>query len=239
VAEQQRPTSGDLSLRTLIAASVAGTVATALVSGVGIAGTLIGGAVFPVAIALAREIVLRTADRAPRVVGREHHDDDAGAVRAGGGPGPPVPAEERGSPRGQLLRGIPWRRVLVTGGAAALIVVVAFTTADLMMGESPVADRRSTFFGERQAPAPDAPTPVTEPGPQREEVPATTPTTPDPAEPAPPVTVPDPTTETAPTDPAEPPPAQPAPDPATGTEPPAAIPVPEAAPTTTGPAPLP
>ncbi|MFP5452119.1 MAG: hypothetical protein ACLGG9_10290, partial [Thermoleophilia bacterium] len=64
--DEPRQKSGDLAPRTLLAASVAGALATAAISGAGLAGSLIGGAAFPVIITLARELMLRAVDRAPR-----------------------------------------------------------------------------------------------------------------------------------------------------------------------------
>lgn len=200
VPDEPRQKSGDLAPRTLIAASVAGALATAAISGAGLAGSLIGGAAFPVIIALARELVLRAVDRAPRRVATP-----GGMIR-----------------RPERRPEIRWRRVAVTAGAAVAIVVSAYTVAEVFLGESVVSERRTTFFSG----SPAEPSPPSDPAPAAQEDPdgatTTTPesaptspvttapgeTAPPPAEttpPAPPETTPEPS-ETAPpeSDPAVP-----------------------------------
>jgi hypothetical protein len=213
VTESPPKKSSDISPRTLVAASVAGALATAAVSGVGIAGTLLGGALFPVLIALGREIVLRAADRAPTVA---VHRTSTGGPSLGGPPTaerPAATARPAHPDQQPLYRRIRWRRVAITGGAAVAIVVAVFTVADLVFGESPVADRGSTFFARSTAPAPD---PADQEAPGTPETPDT-PTTTDPESEPPTTTGPETTTGPAPEEavPEGSPPEETAPAPAT------------------------
>lgn len=208
--EPKKKATGDLSVTTMLAASTAGAVATAAVSGVGIAGTLLGGAVFPVLLTIAREMVLRAADRAREVAEATRPvtvEGDHGRARGSAAPPPgesgPEPAVVERPERRSLLRRVRWRAVAVTGGAAVALVVGVFTVGDLVLGESPVADRGSTFFAApgSGSGAGTETDPETDPDPADPESPA--PTTTEPTE----TTTPSDTTtapeEEAPEEPAE------------------------------------
>ena len=188
LAEKETRPRGDLAPRTLIAAAVAGGVATASMSQLGLAGSLIGGAVTPIVVIVAREFVLRAADRVPQqlprrngapVGGDDAPSNGADPVRPAGA-SPSTPRFRAPDTRTRRARRLGWRGAAVTAATAIAIVVGAFTLPELITGESLVTDRRSTFFDRGSA----ATTPTTT-------EPPTTPTTTDPA-----ATVPD--TRTAP-----------------------------------------
>lgn len=230
--EKKEKPSADLSLKTMLAASTAGAIATAAVSGAGIAGTLLGGAVFPVLITLAREMVLRAADRAATVAtkpvtagDREPSPEGEIGPQATAAPPPgesgPEPEVVPAGPARPLMQRVRWRRVAVTGGAAVALVVGVFTAGDLVLGESPVADRSSTFFARDAAPATTTPDPTPEPADPA--APALTET--EPAEPVPPATTTAPEETTTAPDATE---AEPVPPPAE-TETAPEVPAPEGA----------
>jgi len=173
--DEEPKKSSDITPRAIIAAAVAGALATALISGVGLAGSLIGGALFPVVIMLGREVVLRVADRVPppplptrppRIA--RLPDEPVDSPRD-------VPPQAPRRPRqiSRRLRRVRWGRVLAAGLAAGAIVVGFFTLPELIIGESLVTDRRTTFFNEAPA-RNDAPAMQTETDTTTHPEPATT-----------------------------------------------------------------
>lgn len=197
----QRPRrSSDLAPSALAVAAFASVVATSVIGRFGLTGTVLGAALLPVLITIVRELGKAPAERMTRIR----------VPRPGG--------------RRLGLRRPRWGVVATTSAAAFAIAVAVFTIPDLITGQSVVSDRPSTFFsrgaggaagdgpgaerpapatttGEEapEAPAPTAPTTVTEPGTETAP-PATT-------APAPPGAAPPATTEPAPeVQPAPPPP---------------------------------
>jgi len=181
-AGDSRPRSSPgLSPVTVAMASLGSVVATALVSGFGLAGTLAGAALAPVVVSLVAELGRRPVER---------------VVRLPSGARALVERRPRVRPR----------VVVLTAAAGFAIAVAFFTLPDLISGSSVVGERPTTFFsrgdgsGSAGAPADDR-RERTEP-----ETTEAAPTTTAPQEPA---TTTAPTTTTAPA--AEPPPATPAP----------------------------
>jgi len=147
LSDEERKKSSNINVRTVIAAAVAGALATALISSFGLAGSLIGGALSPVIVLFGRELVFLTADkvpppplptRAPRL--ERLPGESADAPRADV---PKAPSRWR-----RRLRRVRWGRILAAGLAAGAIVVAVFTLPELIIGESLVTDRRTTFFSD-------------------------------------------------------------------------------------------
>lgn len=235
--EDEEPS--ELAPRNLLPAAVGSAAATAILSRVGLLGTVLGAALVPVIIALVRELGRRPVIRLSEARrGRS-------AVRPDGAPRPARPAPPGPRRLASGLRHVRWRVVLATAAAAFALTVAAFTVADLLAGDSVVSGRDRTFFGGGggSSPAVEPPAGATAPtttaptrtapaeaGPTTAppiETTPTTPTEPAPTEPAPTTTVPTTTAPTA-TDPAPAAPAPTAPAPSVGTAPATTAPAPPA-----------
>ena len=128
--------SPEVSPGALALAALASAVATLVIARFGLAGTVIGAALMPVLVALVGEAARRPARRLTRVGPKRR----ARQVRRD----PPL---HRRAVRALERREFSWRRVLVTGLGGFVLVVAAFTIADLGLGDSVASDRRTTFFG--------------------------------------------------------------------------------------------
>lgn len=113
--------SSRLNPVTVAMASMGSVVATALVSGFGLAGTLMGAALAPVVVSLVGEIGRRPVERVVRL--------PSGARAL---------VERRPHVRPRV--------VAATAAAGFVIAVAFFTLPDLIAGESVVSERPTTFF---------------------------------------------------------------------------------------------
>jgi hypothetical protein len=212
--DSRHRSSSGLNPMTVALASLGSVVATALVSGFGLAGTLAGAALAPVVVSLVGEIGRRPVER---------------VVRLPSGARALVERRPRVRPR----------VVALTAAAGFAIAVGVVTLPDLIAGESVVSERPTTFFsdggGSGGSGAPAQGDGRTEPEMRTETAPAVT-APEDPATTTAPATEPPPATTAPPVTPAPvaPAPVTPAPAP-----PPAAPPADPAAPATTDTAPAP
>jgi outer membrane biosynthesis protein TonB len=153
-----RQPRSEIAPDTLLVASIGSATATVVIGRFGLAGTLLGAALFPVVLALAKETARRPGRRLPRSLRRRD--------RAAAGPDAHGERHEQRGEQPRALRDrlaeVRWRRVLATSAAAFAVVVAAFTLAELAFGGSLVSDRPTTFFSPAEDPAP-AP-PADEPG---------------------------------------------------------------------------
>jgi hypothetical protein len=226
--DDTRRRSSGISTTTLVSASVASAVATFVVSRIWGPGTLIGAAVTPVIVALVSEAVRRPAEQvrttarrvvpvaaarprprarageAPQEAERQGIDLEDIGLQAPPPPGPEDIVVFEGPRRDYAVAPHPvvrhWRKALVTGVLAFLVVLVIYTVPDVIAGRS-ITGRgtSSTFFGGSRHHAATTPTTTTT-------APKTTPTATTPpvkTTTAPPVTV----TQTVPAPQTTPPPA--------------------------------
>ncbi|HMM49458.1 MAG TPA: hypothetical protein PKE32_07600 [Miltoncostaeaceae bacterium] len=167
MTERERKHSGDLAPRMLLAASAAGALSAAALSGIGLAGSLIGAAIAPLIVTFAREFVLRVWERAPRVRGGGSRSQGTDAIALDL---TPEATRRFRAPRGTERGGgsartgpswwrlVRWRRVIATAALATGMVIGAYTVTELLVGGSVLGDRRTTFFTAAPAPrASDAP----------------------------------------------------------------------------------
>lgn len=167
MTERERKHSGDLAPRMLLAASAAGALSAAALSGIGLAGSLIGAAIAPLIVTFAREFVLRVWERAPRVRGGGSRPQGTDAIALNLAPEATrrfrAPRDtERGGGSARTgpswWRLVRWRRVIATAALATGMVIGAYTLTELLVGGSVLDDRRTTFFTAAPAPrASDAP----------------------------------------------------------------------------------
>lgn len=137
------PHRPDLSAGNLLPAALGGVAAALLVSGFGIAGSLVGAALAPVAYLVIKEITRGPTERAVakgRSPRRDPHawgpaDDESGSTSAS--------PSRRGYRRRRR-----WPYVAAPAALAFVIAVGVVTVPELLGGSSLTGERRTTFFGE-------------------------------------------------------------------------------------------
>lgn len=181
-------TRSDLTIGTLVPASLASVAATFLLARLGLTGTLLGAALIPIIIAVVRELSRPPAEGVAKATkrglgGSRAETPTASHSRDHSPPGPSATWNSR-------LSFLSWRRILLTGTAAFAITIAVFTIPELVLGESVADDRRTTFFtptssetddqdqtesdqdqGEKEQPAPETDPPAPE-DPGNGEIPA-------------------------------------------------------------------
>lgn len=167
------PHRPDLTAGNLLPAALGGVAAALLVSSFGIAGSLVGAALAPVAYLMVKEITRGPTERVVARRGPPRRGAPEGEFpdRVSRDPGPSVRRAYRGNRRR-------WPYIAVPAALAFVIAVGVVTVPELIAGSSLTGERRTTFFG-------DAPVALSEPESSPEEPPAETEADPDAQEPDP------------------------------------------------------
>jgi hypothetical protein len=154
----QRP---DLTAGNLLPAALGGVAAALLVSSFGIAGSLVGAALAPVAYLIIKEI---TRGPTERVVAKGR------SQRRGPHAWEPTDDETRStsaSPSRRVYRRRRWPYVAAPAALAFVIAVGVVTVPELIGGSSLTGERRTTFFGEGPVGSLSAPAPSGEESPPK------------------------------------------------------------------------
>lgn len=198
--------AGGISLKTLAVASISSALAAYVVQSVWRPGTLVAAAAMPVLVALLSEAINRPTAQVSRA-GAQFSRAGQQVSRAGRQvrerrsrrrPGDPSP-EAAYTLHDDVRRRRRIRLAVLTGALGFILVGAAWTTAELVAGQSLFGgEQRTTYFGgdgsDEESADEDIATPEATPTPTEEEEPEATPTPPAEETPTPSVT-PEPTVE--------------------------------------------